>query len=54
MGNEIKKYIYQLDDTHNFVNKNSLLDNWENLYTSNNFHFQQFVFRYYSYLVWSK
>jgi len=50
--NEIKNQIYQLEDVDNFVDKNALLNEWNNLYKSDNPHFQQFVFRYYSYLVW--
>ena len=52
IGNEIKKQIHFLEDTDNFIDKNALLKEWDNLYKSGNLHFQQFAFRYYSYLVW--
>jgi len=52
MGDEMKKHIYQLDDSDHFMDKNSLLDAWKKVYHSDNLHFQQFVFRYYSYLLW--
>ena len=52
IGNKIKKQIQELEDTDNLVDKNALLNEWENLYNANNLHFQRFVFRYYSYLVW--
>ena len=52
IGNEIKEQIHQLKDLDNFINKHSLITKWEDLYRSDNVHFQQFAFRYYSYLVW--
>ena len=52
IGDGIKQQIFDLNDTEHFVDKNSLLDQWSNLYNPQNFHFQQFVFRYYSYLTW--
>ncbi|MDR0604422.1 MAG: hypothetical protein LBG80_09000 [Bacteroidales bacterium] len=52
IGNELKNLISQLDDTDAFVDKNALIKDWETLYTSNNYSFQQFAFRYCSYLLW--
>jgi len=52
IGTEIKQQIAELNDVDNFIDKNSLLNQWDKLYTPQNFHFQQFVFRYYSYLLW--
>ncbi|MCL2132519.1 MAG: asparagine synthase-related protein [Lentimicrobiaceae bacterium] len=52
IGDEIKQQIFALNDSANFVDKKQLLDQWNNLYHPQNFHFQQFVFRYYSYLTW--
>ena len=54
IGNEMKQHIYELEDADNFIDKTSLLDAWKTVYHSNNFHFQQFVFRYLSYLLWRK
>ncbi|MDR1459867.1 MAG: hypothetical protein LBI60_06605 [Bacteroidales bacterium] len=51
-GNEMRKQIRQLEDSDAFVNKGSLIKNWETFYTLKNYPFQQFVFRYYSYLLW--
>ena len=52
IGMEIKQQISILNDAENVVDKKSLLNQWNKLYTPQNFHFQQFVFRYYSYLTW--
>ncbi|MDR2407108.1 MAG: hypothetical protein LBE13_03215 [Bacteroidales bacterium] len=52
IGNELKDLIRQLDDTDAFVDKETLMKNWEKLYVSNNYSFQQFAFRYCSYLLW--
>jgi len=52
IGEEIKKQIQELNDPIGFVDKKQLLQKWTELYTAKNFHFQQFVFRYYSYLTW--
>ena len=52
IGDKIKRQMFDLNDTENFVDKQSLLNQWNNLYKPQNFHFQQFVFRYYSYLTW--
>jgi asparagine synthase (glutamine-hydrolysing) len=51
-GCEIKKQISQLEDENNFINKQIFLNKWDKLYKTDNFYFQQFAFRYYSYLVW--
>jgi asparagine synthase (glutamine-hydrolysing) len=51
-GNEIKEQIRELQDPDAFVDKNALIKNWERWYTSDNYSFQQFVFRYCSYLLW--
>ena len=52
IGTGIKQQILALNDSENFVDKKSLLNQWDHLYNAQNFRFQQFVFRYYSYLVW--
>lgn len=52
IGTQIKQQIADLPDADNFVDKKSLLNQWESLYTPQNFHFQQFIFRYYGYLTW--
>ncbi|MDR1181870.1 MAG: hypothetical protein LBL13_07825 [Bacteroidales bacterium] len=52
IGDQIKEQICQLTDADAFVDKESLIKNWERLYTFSNYSFQQFVFRYYSYLLW--
>jgi len=49
---EIKKQIELLDDIEQFIDKNALLKQWDNLYVSGNSQFQKFVFRYLSYLTW--
>ncbi len=52
IGEKIKNRIYQLNDPDGFINKDSLIRNWQTLYNPDNFQFQQFAFRYYSYLLW--
>lgn len=52
IGKEIKKQIKKHDDIEQFIDKNSLLKEWDNLYLSENIQFQQFTFRYLSYLIW--
>jgi asparagine synthase (glutamine-hydrolysing) len=52
IGNQLKDLICQLDDSDVFVDKNALIKDWEKLYVSNNYSFQQFAFRYCSYLLW--
>ena len=52
IGNGMKQRIFDLNDTENFIDKTTLLNQWDSLYNSQNFHFQRFIFRYYSYLTW--
>ena len=52
MGNALKQQISEMDDIENIVDKKQLIAQWNNLYKPQNFYFQQFVFRYYSYLAW--
>jgi asparagine synthase (glutamine-hydrolysing) len=52
IGKELRDLIYQLEDTDVFVDMNVLMKDWGKLYTSNNYSFQQFVFRHCSYLLW--
>lgn len=52
MGEEIKKQIIKQDDIEQFIDKNVILQTWDNLYTPENVQFQQFAFRCLSYLIW--
>jgi asparagine synthase (glutamine-hydrolysing) len=52
IGHGLKDLIYQLEDVDAFVDKDRLNRDWEKWYGSNNYSFQQFVFRYCSYLLW--
>ena len=48
----IRQQISDLNDSENIVDKKSLLNQWKNVYKSQNLLFQKFIFRYYSYLTW--
>ncbi|MDR0367977.1 MAG: hypothetical protein LBH82_02400 [Bacteroidales bacterium] len=52
MGEEIKKHLSQQDDIEQLADKNTLLKQWDNVYTSEHFQLRAFVFRYLSYLFW--
>jgi len=53
IGKGMKQRIADLPDADGLIDKTALLNQWDSLYNSRNFHFQQFVFRYYSYLAFS-
>lgn len=54
--NEMSKAMFdaisKMDDPENCIDKKYIIENWNRLYTSSNFLFQQFCFRCYSYLLW--
>ncbi|MDR1878095.1 MAG: hypothetical protein LBQ64_00850 [Bacteroidales bacterium] len=52
MNTDLKKQIQLLDDTERIINKDLVMKLWDKLYSSDNHSFQQFTFRYYSYLLW--
>ena len=52
INKEIKEQIKQGNDMEQFVDKDALLKQWDTLYTSENYQFQLFIFRYIHYLAW--
>ena len=52
IGTELKNLVYLQNDIEQILDKNALLKQWDYLYTPENYQFQQFAFRYLSYLTW--
>jgi asparagine synthase (glutamine-hydrolysing) len=52
LNKDLKKRIQLLNDPEACIDKLSLLNLWDVLYVPTNYCFQQFVFRYCSYLLW--